>query len=229
MREIHNILFDLDGTLVDSSGAIRASLAYALERGGLRFPDDRPVERLIGTPLLDIFRDEFGVTGAAAEQAIADYRAHYDAEARAGTRVYDHVEDCLEALRAAGCTLVVATVKPSPIAVKVLSEMGLDRYFSGVAGSSMDHARRDKADIIRHALQAFGLDAAHSAMVGDRAQDIRGARSNRLYAVGVTWGFGPLEELTAAAPDHLAGCCSEIPGLLLQRARPAAAGGAGAN
>jgi phosphoglycolate phosphatase len=218
MREIHNILFDLDGTLVDSSGAIRASLAYALERSGLRLPDDHPVERLIGTPLLDIFRDEFGVTGAAAEQAITDYRRHYDAEARAGTRVYDQVEDCLETLRAAGRTLVVATVKPSPIAAKVLSEMGLERYFSGVAGSSMDHARRDKAAIIRHALQEYGLDAAHSVMVGDRAQDIRGARSNRLYAVGVTYGFGPPEELVAAAPDHLVGSCGELPGLLLPRA-----------
>lgn len=229
MREIHNILFDLDGTLVDSSGAIRASLAYALERCGLRLPDDRPVERLIGTPLLDIFRDEFGVTGAAAEQAIADYRRHYDADARSGTRVYDQVEDCLDALRGAGCTLVVATVKPSPIAAKVLSEMGLDRYFSGVAGSSMDHARRDKADIIRHALREYGLDAAHSVMVGDRAQDIHGARSNRLYAVGVTWGFGPAEELVAAAPDHLVGRCGELPGLLLPQARPAAAAGRPAN
>jgi phosphoglycolate phosphatase len=229
MREIHNILFDLDGTLVDSSGAIRASLAYALERSGLRFPDDRPVERMIGLPLLDIFRDEFGVTGAAAERAIADYRQHYNAEAQAGTRVYDRVEDCLESLRTAGCTLVVATVKPSPIAAKVLSEMGLERYFSGVAGSSMDHALRDKGDIIRHALREHGLDAAHSAMVGDRAQDIRGARSNHLYAVGVTYGFGPLEELTGAAPDRLVGCCSEIPGVLLQHARPTAAAGTGAN
>lgn len=225
MREIHNILFDLDGTLVDSSGAIRASLAYALERVGLRWPDDRPVERLIGLPLLDIFRDEFGLAGVAAERAIADYREHYDVEAKQGTRVYEHVEGCLETLRAGGCTLVVATVKPSPIAAKVLSEMGLEHYFCGVAGSSMDHALRDKADIIRHALQEYGLDAAHSAMVGDRAQDIRGARSNHLYAVGVTWGFGPLEELTAAEPDHLVGCCSEIPGLLLQQARSAAAAG----
>jgi phosphoglycolate phosphatase len=222
MREIHNILFDLDGTLVDSSGAIRASLAHALERSGLGFPQDRPVERMIGLPLLDIFRDEFGLTGAAAERAIADYRAHYDAEAQAGTRIYDHVETCLEALRAAGCKLVVATVKPSPIAAKVLSEMGLAPYFCGVAGSSMDHARRDKGDIIRHALQTYGLDPAHSAMVGDRAQDIRGARSNRLCAVGVTWGFGSPEELAAAAPDHLVGCCSELAGLLLQRSRPTA-------
>jgi phosphoglycolate phosphatase len=217
-REKHHILFDLDGTLVDSSAAIRASLDHALRGMGLAFPGDRPVERLIGMPLVDIFRDEFGVTGEPAERAIADYRRHYDAEARSGTRVYEHVVESLEALCRAGCRLAVATVKPTPIASKVLADMGLARYFSGVAGSSMDHARRDKGDIIRHALQEFGLDPARSAMVGDRAQDIRGARDNGLCAVAVTWGFGPLAELTAAGPDHLVDCCSELPGLLLQPA-----------
>jgi phosphoglycolate phosphatase len=216
MREIHHILFDLDGTLVDSSGAIRASLDHALRGMGLVFPDDRPVERLIGMPLVDIFREEFGVTGEPAERAIADYRRHYDAEASSATRVYEHVTESLEALCRAGCRLAVATVKPAPIANKVLSDMGLARYFAGVAGSSMDHTRRDKGDIIRHALREFGLDPARSAMVGDRAQDIRGARGNGLCAVAVTWGFGPRAELAAAEPDHLVDCCSELPGLLLQ-------------
>lgn len=215
MREIHHILFDLDGTLVDSSAAIRASLDHALRGMGLEFPNDRAVERLIGMPLVDIFRDEFGVTGEPAERAIADYRRHYDAEARSGTRVYEHVADSLEALCRAGCLLAVATVKPAPIADKVLSDMGLAGYFRGVAGSSMDHARRDKGDIIRHALQEFGLDPGRSAMVGDRAQDIRGARDNGLCAVAVTYGFGPRTELTAAGPDHLVDCCSELPGILL--------------
>lgn len=218
MREIHHILFDLDGTLVDSSGAIRASLDHALRGMGLAFPSDRPVERLIGMPLVDIFRDEFGVSGEPAERAIADYRRHYDAEARFGTRVYEHVAESLDALCRAGCRLAVATIKPAPIASKVLADMGLARYFSGIAGSSMDHTRRDKGDIIRHALQEFGLDPARSAMVGDRAQDIRGAHDNGLYAVAVTWGFGPRAELTAAGPDHLVDCCSELPGLLLQPA-----------
>jgi phosphoglycolate phosphatase len=81
----------------------------------------------------------------------------------------------------------------------------------------MDHARRDKADIIRHVLQQYGLEASHSLMVGDRAQDINGARQNGLYAVAVTYGFGSLEELTAAGPDHLVDCASEIPALLPNR------------
>jgi len=214
MQKINHILFDLDGTLVDSREAIRAALTHALLRVGLRYPPDCAIESLIGTSLLDIFRDRFGIVGEAAEEAIRHYREHYDEEAQAGTRVYDRVAETLDVLGAAGIGLFVATVKPSPIAEKVLRDMGLRHYFSGVAGSSMDHARRDKSDIIRHALQRYGLQGGRALMVGDRAQDISGARQNGLYAVGVTYGFGSVEELAAAGPDHLIRCSSELPALV---------------
>jgi len=221
MRKIHHILFDLDGTLVDSSGAIHAALDHALQPFGLQFPAERRIGTLIGTPLLDIFRDEFAIIGAPAEQAIARYREYYDAHAQAGTRVYDRVAETLERLNAAGFDLFVATVKPSPIAAKVLRDMSLAKFFRGVAGSSMDHTLRDKGGIIRHALQAHGLDGAHGMMVGDRGQDIEGARQNGLYAVGVTWGFGSLQELNAAGADRLVECSSEIPALVTVPARHA--------
>ena len=214
MQKIHHALFDLDGTLVDSSDAIHASVAYAVQRLGHTCPPDFAIAIWIGMPLIDIFRDAFGVIDDPAEQAIAHYREYYDKQAQTGTRVYDRVAETLEGLCASGIGLFVATVKPSPIAEKVLRDMGLNRYFNGVTGSSMDHARRKKADIIRHTLQQFGLDADHAVMVGDRAQDISGARHNGLYAVGVTWGFGSLEELTTAGPDHLVDCASELPALL---------------
>jgi phosphoglycolate phosphatase len=214
MHKVHHILFDLDGTLVDSSGAIQASLAHALQSLGRGLPPDCAVESLIGTPLVDIFRDRFGITGAPAEQAIAQYRDHYDRHAHMGTKVYARIAETLDRLCTAGIGLYVATVKPSPVAEKVLRDMGLNRFFSGVAGSSMDHARRDKGDIIRYALQQHDLEARHSVMIGDRAQDIVGARQNGLYAIGVSYGFGSLDELQAAGPDHLVGCASEIPPLL---------------
>jgi phosphoglycolate phosphatase len=217
MQKIHHILFDLDGTLVDSRDAIRAALTHGLQRLGLEYPADCAIESLIGMPLLDILRDRFGIVGEPAERVITHYREHYDEQAQAESRVYERVAETLDTLCASGIELFVATVKPSPIATKVLRDMGLQLYFKGVAGSSMDHARRDKADIIRHVLQQYGLEASHSLMVGDRAQDINGARQNGLCAVAVTYGFGSLEELTAAGPDHLVDCASEIPALLPKR------------
>ena len=214
MREIHNVLFDLDGTLVDSSAAIRASLVYALQRLGRSWPDELEVRGLIGLALVDIFERQFGIVGAPAEQAIANYREHYDSEARHATRVYDRVEETLASLHGQGRRLVLATVKPTAIAQKVLEEMGLAAWFSGVAGSSMDHARRDKGDIIRHAAQRFGLAPEASVMVGDRAQDIGGARRNGMRSVGVTYGFGSTQELSAAGADHLIDCASQLPAVL---------------
>ena len=220
MSEIHNVLFDLDGTLVDSSGAIRASLEHALEQLDAEWPEAMAVESVIGMPLLDILRERFGITGDRAELGIRHYRDHYDRHARDNTRVYDHVEELLERLSRASLNLFLATVKPTPIAEKVLEEMRLAPWFSGVAGSSMDHPRREKSAIIGHALSAFGLAAEHSLMVGDRRQDIRGARRNGLRTVAVTYGFGSREELVAAGPDHIVACSSEIGTLLLSPDAP---------
>jgi len=215
MKNIQNILFDLDGTLVDSSGAIRASLSHALERIGAGWPPDMAVETVIGMPLLDILRERFGITGERAEASIRHYREHYDVHAQAESRVYDRVDDALRQLSRAGLRLFVATVKPEPIAAKVLRDMGLDPWFSGVSGSSMDHSRREKSAIIGHALRRFGLAAQHSVMIGDRAQDVAGARANGLRAVAVAWGFGSREELTAAGPDHIVTRSDELAPLLL--------------
>jgi len=220
LKNITHLLFDLDGTLVDSSVAIRSSLTHALDRLGSALPADLAIETLIGTPLVDIFRDQFGIVGKRADRAIAHYRAHFDETAAAGTRVYDHINDTLDRLRTAGYRLFVATVKPSPIARKVLRDMRLDHHFNGVAGGSMDHSRRRKADIIEYVTQQNGLDPSCSLMIGDRAQDISGAHRNGLRAIGVTYGYGSLEELTMAGADHLVACPEEIPRLLLEKRSP---------
>jgi phosphoglycolate phosphatase len=215
MSKIHNILFDLDGTLIDSSGAILESLTYALERMDSGWPPGLRVESLIGTPLLEIFRDRFGISGEQAEIGIGHYRDHYDRRARAGSRVYDRVEELLGVLVGSGRRLYVATVKPTPIARKVLTEMGLMSFFSGVAGSSLDHSRRKKSDIIRHAMDRFGLESDRSVMVGDRQQDIAGGRRNGMRTVAVTYGYGTAEELESARPDHTIGCISHLAPLVL--------------
>ena len=113
--------------------------------------------------------------------------------------------------------MYIATVKPTSIAKKVLSDLQLRTYFDGVAGSSMNHERRDKADIIAHALNKHELDPLQSMMIGDRAQDITGAQDNGLFAVAVSYGFGTREELDAAGPDHMVDHSLELLDLLNAR------------
>jgi len=213
-ESIDNVLFDLDGTLVDSRGTITASIAHALERMGMAGDTEPPVSGLIGMPLFDIFTAVYGLARAPALEAIEHYRRHYDRLSPAGTRIYDDVPQDLERLRACGLRLYVATVKPTPIAKKVLADLALDVHFDGVAGASMGPERREKTAIIAHALTQFGLDPARSVMVGDRDQDISGARTNGLRAIGVTYGFGGEEEITTARPDFVSARPGAIAGFV---------------
>lgn len=216
LNHIRNILFDLDGTLVDSGETILASVLHALGRLDID-PDSGPdVESLIGVPLLDIFVGEYGMPDGQAHRAIDIYRDHYEQLNQAGTKVYDGVREGLHHLQKHGYGLYIATVKPTSIAEKVLQDLDLRQHFSGVAGASMGPERRGKAGIITHALGKFDLDAGRSMMVGDRDQDVNGARHNGLVSVAVTYGFGQSEELLGAAPDHTVDGFAEIVSLVLE-------------
>jgi phosphoglycolate phosphatase len=215
--EVRIVLFDLDGTLIDGSETISTCVHYALDRVGVSANVDTPIESLIGSSLLDIFCNSFGMPEEQAEVAIFHYREHFDRLGQNGTRVYPGIRNVLSALQNAGFQLYIATVKPTSIAEKVLSDMQLRTYFDGVAGSSMNHERRDKADIIAHALHKHELDPLQSMMVGDRAQDITGAQDNGLFSVAVSYGFGTREELDAAGPDHMVDHSQEILELLNAR------------
>jgi phosphoglycolate phosphatase len=215
MKNIQNLLFDLDGTLVDSSQTISESIEFALERMGVVPGGGASIESVIGASLFDIFRDEFEMSEKQAYVAIDLYREHYDSLNQAGTRVYENIHDVLPRLKTAGYRLFIATVKPTRIAEKVLSDLGLRVWFDGIAGSSMDSRRRDKSSIIAHALRKYQLDPRCSIMIGDRDQDVFGARENGMPAIAVTYGFGSREELDSARPEHLVEGCEEIVSLLV--------------
>lgn len=217
LNGLRNVLFDLDGTLVDSSQTILDSVFHALEALGVD-PESGPnVRTLIGMPLFDIFVGRYGMTADRAQQAIDRYRDFYEQLNQAGTTVYDGVRDGLAELQDAGLSLFVATVKPTSIAEKVLVDLDLRVHFSGVAGASMGPERRDKTSIIAHAMSVYELDAGRTVMVGDRDQDILGARANGLSAVAVTYGFGHRDELAAARPDHSADRFSDVSRILANK------------
>jgi phosphoglycolate phosphatase len=204
LNKVHNVLFDLDGTLVDSSKTILDSVFHALGTLGVDPQSGPDVRSLIGMPLFDIFVGQYGMAEDRAQLAIDHYREYYEQLNQAGTTVFAGVRDGLAALQESGLQLFIATVKPTSIAEKVLSDLRLREHFAGVAGASMGPERRDKTSIIAHALSTFGLMADRTVMVGDRDQDILGARANGLPSMAVTYGFGHRDELAAARPDHSA-------------------------
>lgn len=211
------ILFDLDGTLTDPGVGITNAVAYALERYSITVTDRTTLYQFIGPPLVDSFMEYYGFTEAQAQEAVAVYREYFSARGWAENAVYEGVEEMLQALRAAGKTLLVATSKPEVFATRILEHFGLDAYFQVICGAPMNPPKGyGKADVIREALtRADVTDLTTAVMVGDRHHDIDGARAVGLTSVGVLYGYGDREELEKAGADAIVSDVSSLKERLL--------------
>lgn len=210
------ILFDLDGTLTDPGEGITNSVAHALKRLGIPVPERRALYKFIGPPLYQSFMDFYGLDRQKALEAVEFYREYYRDRGIWENQVYAGIPELLARLKGAGKRLLVATSKPEEFALQILEHFDLLRYFELVAGSTMDSARVEKADVI-----CYGLDRAAIApgpsvvMVGDRAQDVLGAKKAGLDCIGVLFGYGDAPELQGAGAAHIAATVRELEELLL--------------
>ena len=192
-----DILFDLDGTLVDPRPGLIGSVQYALERLGHPVPPAEELVWLIGPPFRVSFPKLLG-SGDRVEEAIGHYRERYFDGGMYDAIVYDGVPAALAALRAQGHRLIVATSKPHHYARPIVEHFGLAAQFHAVHGPELDGTNDHKADLIAHIIRQEGVDPATALMIGDREFDVAAAARNGLSAIGVTWGYGSAEELTAA-------------------------------
>ena len=208
------VLFDLDGTLVDSTPGIWASIRVAAAELGLPEPAPGQLRAMVGPPLEEGFAGAFGLLPDDVARAVAAYRAHYTAGAMFDAAVYPGVPELLARLRADGATLAVATSKPEPFAVRILDHVGLLPAFASVHGATLDGRVRHKDQVVAAALAAHP-DGERPVLVGDRSHDVLGARAHGLPCVGAGWGPAPPGELAAAGAAAVAAAPEEVPDLLV--------------
>ncbi|NMO89839.1 HAD hydrolase-like protein [Actinomycetospora sp. TBRC 11914] len=196
------VLFDLDGTLVDSGPGIRASIRHATTAVGLPEPTPEQLRDLIGPPFPAAFRDVLGVDVETAEVMMAAYRQHYGGGAMFDVEPYEGIPEALEDLAARGDVLAVTTSKPAGYAREIVEHLGLTALFAGgVHGAAHDGSVEGKAAVVGLALTQHAnrhADGSMAGLVGDRHHDVEGARHHDLPCVGVSWGFGGRAELEAA-------------------------------
>lgn len=205
------ILFDLDGTLTDPGEGITNSVAYALDKYGIDVQDKRELYKFIGPPLVDSFMKYYGFDEDKALQAVEYYREYFRNKGIFENEVYEGVEDMLRRLHADGKRIVLATSKPEEFALRILEHFELKKYFTVVAGASMDSSRSKKGDVIAYALSMCGnVDKSTVVMVGDREHDIIGAKENALASIGVLYGYGNEEELQNSGADFIAATPEDI-------------------
>ena len=205
-------LFDLDGTLTDSGIGITNSVMYALEKFGIHVSDRSELYPFIGPPLTDSFRKYFGFTEDQALQAVEYYREYFRAGGIFENEVYKGIPEMLEELKARNAVIALSTSKPYEFSVQILEHFGLRQYFDFIGAATMDGRVSKKADVIRQILDELGdIDAASVLMVGDRDQDVDGAKANHLHCAGVLWGYGSKDELMNAGADYIVSVPSDIP------------------
>lgn len=205
------LLFDMDGTLVDSEDGIVACVQYALGASGRPVPSAQTVRPWIGPPLKDTFDRLFPDEPEAAARAVALYKQHYDAEGWRQCRPYPGIAEVLAQLQAAGHRMAVVTSKTERFAERIVAAQGWSERFASVVGTSDDGRRRYKADLVAEALRRLDCDPAQALMIGDRRMDVEGAQAHGLPCIGVLWGFGDAAELRQAGACRLVSAPSELP------------------
>lgn len=219
------VFLDLDGCLVDSTVAIGNSIAHALASVGVAPLAGDELRRAIGPPLVVTFRAVLSAAGldeGLAAPLVERYRERYRAMAVAETRVVPGVPEALAALGAMGPTAVV-TSKPGAMAGLLLEGLGLRDAFAAVHGPDDDAITEPKAVTLGRALDAFGVAASSTVMVGDREHDVVAGRAHGTATVGVLWGAGDRAELEAAGADRVVTAPAELAGAVTEvtRTRPA--------
>lgn len=215
MKKYDFILFDLDGTLIESAEGVRVSIAHAMETLGLPCPDLSDYTKYVGPPLEDTMRGMCTVPEELIPKSMDIYRDYYDEVGQKNNRVFDGVFDMLAALRKQGKRLALCTSKNEPVAVGVADVLGLSPYLDAVCGSTVDGSRRAKADIIPYALETLGCtDKTDAVMIGDTHFDARGAELAKVDFIGVCYGYGTRESMKACGAVGFADSPRELLELL---------------
>lgn len=220
------ILFDLDGTITDSSEGITKSVQHALKKLGIEENDQAMLRRFIGPPLDESFEKFYGFDKEEALKAVDYYRERYSDKGIYENVLFDGIADMLEGLKRDGYIIALATCKSEIYVPRILEYFDVDKYFDVAVGSELEGGeRRHKNQVIDEVfvrLAAAGLaDAGNlsetksqSIMIGDRKDDILGAKASGIDSMGVRYGFAEEQELEIAGADYIVETVEDIRGKL---------------
>lgn len=216
MKKYDVILFDLDGTLTDSSPGIMNSIVYALKKYNISVENTDDLRKFLGPPLHESFRDFYGFDDEKSMEAVGFYREYFSTKGLLENEVYSGIREMLEDLKENGKRLILATSKPQPFTDRIMEHFDLAKYFEFIAGSNMDGTRSKKAEVIAYALESCGImGKSNVVMVGDREHDIIGAKTVGLDSVGVEYGYGDYDELSGAGATYIVKTVEELKELLI--------------
>ena len=185
------ILFDLDGTLIDSSEGITKSTQYALAHYGIEENDLSKFYKFIGPPLSASFQKYYGFSEEKAYEAVTVYRERYNRIGLFECSLYPGVRECIETLKAKGYLIGMASSKPEDSCRRILDHFGILELFDDVVGAKNE-----------------------MCLIGDTMFDVEGANKVGIRSVAVTFGFGNVDEMVAAGAVAVCDDMAKLPEII---------------
>ncbi|MBO6047839.1 MAG: HAD hydrolase-like protein [Erysipelotrichaceae bacterium] len=207
------VLFDLDGTISDSSAGILKSVKLGLDHFGQDHYTLDELRVFIGPPLRDMFPN-FGVPEDKVDEAIRVFREYYNVKGKYENTPYDGIEDMLKKLKDDGIPMCIATSKPEKTSIDIIKHFGFTDYFAMICGATFDESRESKQQVLEYLMHQ--CDDSDFLMIGDTQYDVIGANSLGIKTIGVSWGFGTIEEMEAAGAVAIAHTPEELYNLIHQ-------------
>ncbi len=205
---IENLLFDFDGTIVDTSEGIIKSMHYAFEKLGIKTLPDLRIKQVIGPPLQEMFKILLNSTDKEIiNKGIFYFREIYSKNGLSQLKLYDNVQETLSYLYTRNINLFIVTSKPYEFTKTIIENLEIKKYFKDISGTSLNKEVKSKGDRVGGIIKKYKLEIEKTVMIGDRKEDILAARQNKLKTIGMLYGFGKKEELKSVDCSYL---CSEF-------------------
>jgi phosphoglycolate phosphatase len=209
-----NLLWDLDGTLIDSMPIIAKSLNKTAQHYGVSPWSEHDIQRMIGPELGLMLKEMLFLKTAESIQAAKDvYRSHYQLQ-MIESPVFQGIHESLEQLKNQGVSHYVATAKYQAYAQQIIRNTALAGKFVGIYGSRENGELGNKTELLAYLISEENLPASQTIMIGDTKYDIEAGRSHNMTTIGVNWGYGTLQELETAGAHFLAESPQDLPGVI---------------
>ena len=216
MPQFTHILFDLDGTLTNPRLGIGNSLKYALRQMQIDGYSDEILERFIGPPLQDNFKNLFGMNERETNLAVEHFRTYFGEKGLFENEPYQGISELLEELHLSGKRVYVVTSKLEKYAKMIMRHFEFDRYLDDLQGAEATGKHSGKGLLIEHLMERNRIPVSTSVvMVGDTHYDLIGAKENEISCIAVGYGFGTTETLNNCNPDFTVDSVEELAEVLL--------------
>lgn len=210
MTNYKYLLFDVDGTIIESGPGVENSYQYALDTLGYNVKVKR--KDIIGPPIKQSMMEIYGLSEEDAVRGLELYRERYDKIGKKDeTFLYDGIDKVLKKCKEAGYVVATATSKPEYFTSFILDNLNVSQYIDFIGAATLDKSRSTKEKVIEYVIDSLGIkDKSQVLLIGDTKFDLIGAETIGIDALAVSYGYGTMEELKAYKSVYIAKDMKEL-------------------